>query len=127
MTDNEPVPRESQTPLPDPIGEAVEAARERKAEDLIVLDLRQGDAFTDHFVVCSGHSNRQVRAIVDEIERRLKAIKRSPAHVEGYTRADWVLIDYFDFVVHVFTSETRDFYALERLWGNAVQIYVEPT
>ena len=126
MTDNEPVPRESQTPLPGPIGEAVEAARERKAENLIVLDLRPCGAFTDHFVICSGRSSRQVRAIVDEIEKRLKAIKRSPAHVEGYVGADWVLIDCFDFVVHVFTPETRDFYALERLWGNAVRIDVEP-
>ena len=124
MTDNEPAPGEAPAPLPAPIAEVLDAARERKAEDLIVLDLRQCDAFTDHFVVCSGRSNRQVRAIADEIEKRLKAVNHRPAHIEGYVGADWVLIDCFDFVVHVFTPETRDFYALERLWGNAVRIDV---
>ena len=122
MTANESVPRESPTPLPEPIGRAVDAAREKKAANLIVLDLRQSNAFTDYFVICSGRSSRQVRAIVDGIEARLKPIGRSPAHVEGYAGADWVLIDCFDFVVHVFTPETRDFYALERLWGSAVRL-----
>ena len=119
MTDHRPVPRESTAPLPEPIDQTVNAAREKKAENLIVLDLRQSDAFTDYFVICSGRSTRQVKAIVDGIEARLKAIGSRPAHLEGYARADWVLIDCFDFIVHVFTPETRDFYALERLWGNA--------
>ena len=124
MTDDQPVPRDSPTPLPEPIGQTVDAARQKKAEDLIVLDLRPSDAFTDYFVICSGRSTRQAKAIVDAIEERLKAIGCRPAHVEGYAAAHWVLIDCFDFVVHVFTPETRDFYALERLWGNAVRVDV---
>jgi ribosome-associated protein len=102
----------------------MEAAREKKTENLIVLDLRLSDAFTDYFVICTGRTTRQVKAIVDAIEARLKAIGHRPSHVEGYTGGDWVLIDCFDFVVHVFTPETRDFYALERLWGNAVRVEV---
>ena len=124
MTDNQPVPRDSPTPLPEPIGQAVDAAHQKKAGNLIVLDLRPSDAFTDYFVICSGRSARQVKAIADGIEERLKAIGHRPDHVEGYVTADWVLIDCFDFVVHVFTPETRDFYALERLWGNAVRVDV---
>ena len=122
MTDDQPVPQNSPTPLPEPISQTVDAAREKKAENLIVLDLRPSNAFTDYFVICSGRSTRQAKAIVDGIEERLKAIGRRPAHVEGYAAAHWVLIDCFDFVVHVFTPETRDFYALERLWGNAVLV-----
>ena len=124
MTDNQPVPRHDPTPLPEPIGQAVDAAHEKKAENLIVLDLRPSDAFTDYFVICSGRSTRQVKAIVDGIEKRLKAIGHRPAHVEGYQAGEWVLIDCFDFVVHVFTPATRDFYSLERLWGNAVRVDV---
>ena len=124
MTDNQSVPQDSPAPLPEPISQAVDAARQKKAENLIVLDLRSSDAFTDYFVICSGRSTRQAKAIVDGIEARLKAIGCRPAHVEGYAVASWVLIDCFDFVVHVFTPETRDFYALERLWGNATRVDV---
>ena len=122
MTDNQPVPLDSQTPIPEAVDQAVDAANEKKAGNLVVLDLRPSDAFTDYFVICSGRSTRQVKAIVDGIEERLKTIGRRPAHVEGYATGDWVLIDCFDFVVHVFTPETRDFYALERLWGSAVRV-----
>ena len=122
MTNNQPVPRDSPTPFPEPIGQAVDAAHEKKAGNLIVLDLRPSDAFTDYFVICSGRSTRQVKAIADGIEERLEAIGHRPAHVEGYVTANWVLIDCFDFVIHVFTPETRDFYALERLWGKAERV-----
>ena len=124
MTDNQTVPRDSSTLLPEPIGQAVDAAHQKKAGNLIVLDLRPSDAFTDYFLICSGRSTRQVKAIANGIEERLKAIGHRPDHVEGYVTADWVLIDCFDFVVHVFTPETRDFYALERLWGNAVRVEI---
>ncbi len=123
MTDNQPVSRDRQTqPLPEPIGQVVDAARDKKATGLIVLDLRPSEAFTDYFVICSGRSSRQVKAIVDGIEHRLKTIGRRPTHIERYAGAGWVLIDCFDFIVHVFTPETRDFYALERLWGNAIRV-----
>lgn len=122
MTDHQPAPQRAEAPLPEPLRLAVEAAREKHAKDLVVLDLRPSGAFTDCFVICSGRSSRQVTAIAEGIEARLKTHGVRPAHVEGLRTADWVLIDYFDFIVHVFTPETRDFYSLERLWGNAVRV-----
>jgi ribosome-associated protein len=105
--------------LPPAIRLAVEAARDKKAIDLRVLDLRSVDAFTDYFVICSGKNLRQVQAIADAVEDTLRKEQVRPAHVEGLKRAEWVLLDYFDFVVHVFSGERREFYALERLWGSA--------
>lgn len=121
MTDSEAAAHDAPEPLPEPLRQAAEAARGRKAENLLVLDLRASDAFTDHFLICSGQNPRQVTAIVDGVLARLRAHGVRPASVEGYTAANWVLIDCFDFIVHVFTPDTRRFYALERLWGNAVR------
>lgn len=98
---------------------AVAAMRDKKADDLVALDLRAADAFTDFFLVATGQNRRQVQAIADAVEATLKAKKLRPLHVEGYEHGDWVLLDYFDFVVHVFSPSARGFYALERLWGNA--------
>jgi ribosome-associated protein len=112
----------SHVELPDDIGRAVGAAAAKKAEDIVVLDLREAAAFTDYFVICTGGNPRQIKAIADSIEEALSAGPRRPAHVEGYQRAEWVLLDYFDFVVHVFTAETRTFYGLERLWGSATLV-----
>ena len=122
MTDNQTVPSDSPARLPEPVAQAVDAAQEKQAKNLIVLDLRPSNGFTDYFVICSGRSTRQVKAIVDGIDARLKAIGCRPDHVEGLATADWVLLDCFDFVIHVFTPETRDFYALERLWGRAERV-----
>ena len=108
--------------IPTAIERAVQAARDKKAIGLEVLDLRSLDGFTDYFVICSGQNSRQVQAIADAIEDALRAEQVKPAHVEGFQRAEWVLIDYFDFVVHVFSSERREFYALERLWGSARRV-----
>jgi ribosome-associated protein len=108
--------------LPPAIRLAVDAAREKKALDLQVLDLRSVDGFTDFFVICSGKNVRQVQAIAEAIEEALRKEQVRPAHVEGFHRAEWVLLDYFDFVVHVFSGERRDFYALERLWGSAERV-----
>ncbi len=110
--------------LPVEIGQVVDAAYDKKAADVIVLDLRKAAVFTDYFVICSGNNPRQVKAIVDAIEENLVKSRVKPAHVEGYDRAEWVLLDFFDFIVHVFTPETRRFYALERLWGSAERIDV---
>jgi ribosome-associated protein len=104
------------------IERAVRAAENKKAEALIVLDLRKAAGFTDFFVICSGGNARQIRAIADGVMEALAGQDVRPAHVEGYERAEWILLDYFDFVVHVFAHETRDFYGLERLWGNAEQV-----
>ena len=100
----------------------VEAARAKKAVGLTVLDLRSASAFADFFVICSGQTGRQVKAIADAIEEALKKAGVRPSHIEGYEHAEWVLVDCFDFIVHVFTPQTRTFYSLERLWGEAVEI-----
>ena len=104
--------------------EAVEAAREKKAEDISVLELKEIADFTDYFWVCNGTSSRQVQAISDEIERRLRRNGLRPAHVEGYNHAEWVLLDYLDFVVHIFSEKARGFYDLERLWRTARRVPV---
>ena len=88
------------------------------------LQSDSSDAFTDYFLVCSGRTVRQVKAIVDEIEKQLRSVGTRPSHVEGYQNAQWVLLDCFDFVVHVFTQDMRRFYDLERLWGSATTIRV---
>jgi len=89
-----------------------------------LLDLRKAAGFTDYFLICSGTNPRQIRAIADSVMEALAAEGATPAHVEGYDRSEWVLLDYFDFIVHVFAPETRAFYSLERLWGNAEKIEV---
>ena len=113
---------EPKTPLLDTatrVREAVAAADDRKAIDLKVLQLEKISDFTDYFILCSGSSERQVQAIADAIEERLRAEKVRPLHVEGYNRGQWVLLDYGDLVVHIFQEDTRRFYSLERLWGDA--------
>ena len=108
--------------LPRQISKAIEAAEDKKANNLVVLDLRKAAGFTDFFVICSGTNSRQIRAIADGIMEALGADGEKPAHIEGYDRSEWILLDYFDFIVHVFAPETRTFYSLERLWGNAEQV-----
>lgn len=105
--------------LPQQITLALQAAEDKKAVDLVVLDLRKAGGFTDYFVICSGTNSRQIRAIADGVMDALATDGGKPAHIEGYDRSEWVLLDYFDFIVHVFAPETRVFYGLERLWGNA--------
>ncbi len=110
--------------FPAQIRTAIKAALSKKASDVIVLDLHKSGAFTDYFLICSGQNVRQVKAIVDAIEEALRLLQVKPAHVEGYGAAGWVLLDFFDFIVHVFTPEMRVFYGLERLWGNTDPIAV---
>jgi ribosome-associated protein len=106
------------------IAKAVAAALDKKAQHVVVLDLRHTPAFTDFFLVCSGQNQRQVHAIADAIEETLKSAKVRPSHIEGYDRAEWVLMDYFTFIVHIFTPQMREFYSLERLWGDAEKITI---
>ena len=110
--------------LPAEITVALTAALDKKALDLVVLDLRKASAFTDFFVICTGATTRQVQAVANGIEEALSRKGTKPALVEGADRAEWVLLDYFDFVVHVFTPSTREFYGLERLWGDAERVEV---
>ncbi len=96
------------------------AALDKKAEELVVLDLRKAGGFTDHFVICTRANARQIGAIADAVREVLKQdFDERPALAEGIDRSEWVLLDYFDFVVHIFSRECRAFYGLERLWGNA--------
>jgi ribosome-associated protein len=113
--------------LPQQITWAIGAAEDKQAVDLAVLDLRTAAGFTDYFVICSGQNARQIRAIADAITDTLASHGVKPAHVEGYDRTEWVLLDYFDFVVHIFKPETRLFYGLERLWGNAERVEIPAT
>jgi ribosome-associated protein len=111
--------RQKSSKLPIEIEAAVRAAGDKKADDIVILDLRKASGFTDFFVICSGNTSRQVRAIADGIEETLAAAGTRPSHIEGADRGEWILLDYFDFIVHVFLPEPRAFYALERLWGSA--------
>ena len=111
--------------LPAELREAAKAAIEKKALDLAVLELKDVTAFTDYFLICTGTSNRQMQAICDEIERRLSLRGLRPLHREGYNHAEWILLDYMDFVVHIFSERSRSFYGLERLWRTARRIPAE--
>jgi ribosome-associated protein len=105
------------------ISAAIQACLDKKAEELSILEMEKGSgAFTDYFVLCSGTNPRQVQAIADEVEMRLKKAGLYPAHVEGYKQAEWVLVDYVDFVVHVFSDKARKYYDLERLWKTAKRL-----
>ena len=111
--------------LPLALREAVAAATDKKALDLAVLELKDASAFTDYFLICTGTSSRQMQTICDEIERRLSLGGLRPFHLEGYNHAEWILLDYMDFVVHIFSERSRAFYDLERLWRNARRVSAE--
>ena len=120
-----PVEKKAPTPrLPADVKLAVAAALDKQAIDLTVLDLRTASAFTDVFIVCTGNNTKQVQAIADGIETALREAGQTPALVEGYRRGEWILLDYFSFIAHVFLPAQRSFYALERLWGGAEPIEV---
>ncbi len=101
---------------------ALRAAAEKKAIDPVVLDLREIASFTDYFVITSGTNERQVQAISDEVYETLKKAGSPAARVEGYKSAEWILLDYGDFIVHVFEQKSRQFYDLERLWRDASRV-----
>ena len=98
---------------------AARAAAAKQAEHIAILDVHGLIVITDYFVICSGATERQVRTIVDEIERALRELGRKPVRREGESERRWVLLDYVDLVVHVFTEQEREYYDLERLWGDA--------
>ena len=106
-------------PLPDEVQRAVELSQERKAHQVTVLDLRDISTATYYFVIASGNSDVQVKAIADHVIEELKKEGLRPQHVEGLSGGRWVLLDYIDFVVHVFHPQARAFYQLENLWGDA--------
>ena len=108
------------------VSEAILACQDKQAEELTVLELEKSSgAFTDYFVMCSGTNPRQIQAIADAVEERLELGGLRVTHKEGYRQADWVLLDYVDFVVHVFSATARQFYDLERLWKSARRLAPE--
>ena len=103
---------------------SMQAATDRKAMDVVVLDMREASSITDYFLICTGGSERQVQAIADAVDEQMSRHGVASLGVEGYRGAGWILMDYGDIVVHVFSEETRDFYELERLWSNAPRVEI---
>jgi ribosome-associated protein len=103
---------------------AVQIASDKKAEDLLMLDIRGLSVIADYFVICTGTSDRQVRAISKEVQEQLKAQGARPLHIEGMDAANWVLLDYGSVIIHIFDPATRDYYRLERLWAEAPRVLV---
>ena len=124
----QPAPRPQSQPvigadqLDERVLTALHAASEKKAFDVVVLDLREIASFTDFFVITSGANERQVQAISDEVYETLKKTGSPAARVEGYKTAEWILLDYGDFIVHVFEQKARQFYDLERLWRESKRV-----
>jgi ribosome-associated protein len=108
--------------LMDSLRTAAQAAADKKAFQIIGFEVSDLTSYTDSLLICSGASDRQVAAISNAIQRRLKEAGRRPLHVEGERRADWVLLDYGEFVIHVFTEERRTYYGLDSLWGDAPKL-----
>jgi len=103
---------------------AAAAALDKKADDLVLLNLEQVASFTGYFLLCTGHSARQVQAIADSVQEQLAHAGLRPAHLEGYRNGEWVLLDYLDFIVHIFSESARRYYDLERLWRRAARLPV---
>jgi ribosome-associated protein len=122
--DSQPVARKE--PLDEFVVAALRAADDKKAFDLVVLDVGEVASFTEYFLIATGTNPKQVQAISDEVVERLKKDGRRPARVEGYRGAEWVLLDYGDFVFHVFEQKARRFYDLERLWRDAGRVPLPP-
>ncbi len=105
------------------VSEALLACQDKQAQDVAILQLeKDSGAFTDYFVMCSGANPRQIQAIADAVDERLEALGLRVTHSEGYKQAEWVLLDYVDFVVHIFSEKARQFYDLERLWKSAKRL-----
>ena len=105
------------------VNEAILACQEKQADDVTVLELeKDSGAFTDYFVMCSGTNPRQIQAIADAVDEHLEALGLRVTHSEGYKQAEWVLLDYVDFVVHIFSETARHYYDLERLWKSATKL-----
>jgi ribosome-associated protein len=126
----QPSVRTKAQPVPEGLDERVlatlHAASEKKAIEPVVLDLREISSFTDYFVIVSGANERQVQAISDAVYESLKKAGHAAARVEGYKTAEWILLDYGDFVVHVFEQKARKFYDLERLWRESKRVELPP-
>lgn len=104
-----------------------EAIQDKKGEQILVVDIAEISSFTDFFVICQGNNERQNRAICDEVLNRLKKCEKlRPSHIEGYEAGEWILLDYMNFVIHIFSLRTREFYQLEKLWRDGNQLSLTP-
>lgn len=121
---NERMPKKKMTKksLPSEVRISIQACLDKKGEELVVLDLRKIASFTDYFIILNGNSSRQNKAIYESIEEELKKKNIRPLSVEGKERAEWILLDYGSFIVHVFSRDAREYYSLEKLWGDAPRI-----
>jgi ribosome-associated protein len=104
---------------------AARAAGDKKSTDIVLLDLREVASFTEFFLICTGANPRQVQAISNSVEEELRKVGKRPLHIEGYSSAEWILLDYGDFIVHVFSGASRRFYDLERLWRDAKRVEIK--
>src|SRR5512139_2464424 len=104
---------------------AVNAADDKKAHDLVALDISQIASFASYFLLCTGDSSRQMQAIADEVEKRFKAVGIRPSHMEGYRNSEWILMDYLDMVVYIFSKTARIYYDLERLWRDGKKLDID--
>lgn len=110
--------------VPAAVTKAARSALGKKAEQVVVLDLRKQGAFTEFFVLASAANQKQLLAVADAVQEAMRGVGLKPKHVEGYPRQEWILLDYSGFVVHIFTQRMRLFYDLERLWGGAVRMEI---
>jgi ribosome-associated protein len=101
---------------------AVKAADDKKANDLVVLDISRIASFANYFMICTGDSSRQMQAIADEVVKQLKESGIRPSHIEGYQNSEWILLDYADLVIHIFSKNARIYYDLERLWRDGKKL-----
>lgn len=106
------------------LAKVCDAIEGKKGEGILILDIREVSSFTDFFILCHGSNRKQIQAISSAVHEILEKDSR-PAHVEGYERADWVLMDYVDFVVHIFSEPTRRFYNLEKLWSDGTKVKMQ--
>jgi ribosome-associated protein len=104
---------------------ALKAVDDKKAIDIVVIDISKVASFANYFLICTGESSRQIQAIADEVEAKLKAEGERPGHIEGFRNAEWVLMDYADIVVHIFSKNARVYYDLERLWRDGKRLDVQ--
>lgn len=107
------------------IKSALSAAMDKKAKNIVILDVKKIVDYTDYFLILSGDSTRQNQAIYDSIMESLKKLKKRPLHVEGVERGEWILLDYGSFIIHIFSPRVREYYDLESLWGDAKRMEIE--
>jgi len=119
MGETQPRKKSLAEDLPADVREVLEVLAEGKGDAIVVLDMRKVSGFTDFMVLCNGRSEPHVRALVDAVQEHRREHGSKPAHIEGRSEGKWILMDYFDLIVHVFTEQNRDFYQLERLWRDA--------